>query len=73
MIKDDLLYIAKDLATLERLMNDHRVGRAYGEHLLWAAFLLVILEFFLANLLLRKKENSNTIGTNAAGQVTGHA
>lgn len=69
----DGLYIAGDLATLERLMTDHRVGRAYGEHLLWAAFILVILEFFLANLLLRKNGGSNTLGTNSAGQITGHA
>ena len=39
---------------LERLVEEHRVGRAYGEHLLWAAFLLVVAEFFLANALVRK-------------------
>jgi len=69
----DGLYIANDLATLERLVNDHRVGRAFGEHLLWAALLLIILEFFLANVLLRKKGDPNSLGTDAAGQITGHA
>lgn len=50
----DDLYIAADLATLERLIVDHRVGRSYGEQLLWIAFILAIVEFSLANVLLRK-------------------
>lgn len=69
----EVLYLAEDLVTLENFMTDHRVGRSYGEHLLWAAFLLAILEFSLANLLSRKQEEANTIGTNTAGQITGHA
>ena len=48
------LYVSTDRASLERLVEEHRVGRAYGEHLLWAAFLLVVAEFFLANALVRK-------------------
>jgi hypothetical protein len=48
------LHLARDPESLARLVRDHRVGRSYGEHLLWTAFALVVLEFFLANLLLRR-------------------
>lgn len=54
----DDISIAADLATLERLIMDHRVGRAYGEQLLWIAFILVIIEFILANVLLRKSADA---------------
>jgi hypothetical protein len=47
--------IADDLPTLRRLVQDHRIGRAYAEPLLWAAFLLAIAEFSLANYFLKKR------------------
>ncbi len=53
-------YISSDLTTLERHIEDHRVGRAYGEILLWIAFILVIIEFSLANILLRKSADHTT-------------
>jgi hypothetical protein len=50
-------YVADDLATLRRLVKDHRVGRSYAEPLLWAAFLLTIAEFSLANQFLRRRSS----------------
>ena len=43
-----------------RLIEEHRVGRTYGEHLLWLAFLLTAIEFTYANVLMR--------GNKAAGK-----
>jgi hypothetical protein len=54
----DTLYTSTDLTTLERLIQDHRVGHAYGEQLLWITFILVIIEFILANVLIRKRTDT---------------
>ena len=43
---------ANDLETLRRLIEEHRVGRTYGEHLLWLALLLIAVEFVYAKPLL---------------------
>jgi hypothetical protein len=68
------LQVATDLASLERLVEEHRLGRAYGEHLLWAALILAIIEFSLANILLRKSSTlSEKLDVDVSGQVKGHA
>jgi hypothetical protein len=65
--------VATDLATLRRLIEEHRVGRTYGEHLLWLAFLLTAIEFVYANTLVRGgKKKEEKIRVDAAGHVQGH-
>jgi hypothetical protein len=44
-------FLAYDLETLRTLVEEHRVGRTYGEHLLWLALTLIALEFACANAL----------------------
>ena len=64
------LHLARDPESLARLVRDHRVGRSYSEHLLWTAFALVVLEFFLANLLLHRSGTpAARIGIDPAGQL----
>lgn len=68
------LYLADDLPTLARQVEEHRLGRSYGEHLLWAALILTIVEFFYANALLRPKPKlSEQLAVDASGQAHGHA
>jgi hypothetical protein len=40
---------AYNLETLRTHIEEHRIGRTYGEHLLWIALLLIALEFVCAN------------------------
>lgn len=47
----DRTAFAYDLETLRTLIEQHRIGRTYGEHLLWLALLLIALEFVCANAL----------------------
>ena len=66
--------IAADLPTLRRLIEEHRVGRTYGEHLLWAAFILAAIEFVYANFLVRgSKGGAEKLSVDAAGHVETHA
>jgi hypothetical protein len=68
------IYLSGDTESLLRLVEEHRIGRTYGEHLLWAALILVIIEFSLANLMLRKGGKlSDDLDVSASGQVKGHA
>lgn len=68
------LYLADDALALARQVEEHRLGRSYGEHLLWAALILAIAEFFYANALLRKKPKlSEQLAVDASGQAHGHA
>ena len=46
---------AHDLETLRQLIVEHRVGRTFGEHLLWLALVLIALEFACSNVLGRPK------------------
>ena len=65
--------IAADLPTLRRLIEEHRVGRTYGEHLLWAAFILAAIEFVYANFLVRgSKGGAEKLSVDAAGHVETH-
>jgi hypothetical protein len=62
--------VAVDLATLRRLIEEHRVGRTYGEHLLWLAFILTAIEFIYANVLVRGgKAAVEKVSVDAAGRV----
>ena len=67
-------HVALDLANLRRLIEEHRVGRTYGEHLLWLAFVLTAIEFMYANALVRgAKSGEDKVRTDAAGHVQPHA
>ena len=67
-------HLAADLETLRRQIEEHRVGRTYGEHLLWLALLLIAIEFLYANVLLRGGARlSEKLGVDAAGHVKSHA
>ena len=67
-------HLATDLETLRRNIEEHRIGRTYGEHLLWLALLLIAIEFSYANVLLRGSPRlSEKLGVDAAGHVAKHA
>ncbi len=60
--KDDLL----------RLIKEHRVGRPLGEQLLWLAFIIGILELFIANRASRKTSTlSEQLLVENSGRVKG--
>ena len=62
--------VATDLPTLRRLIEEHRIGRTYGEHLLWLAFILTAIEFIYANVLVRGgKSAPDKVSVDAAGHV----
>ncbi len=66
--------VALDKDALARLIQDHRIGRTYGEHLLWIALVLVIIEFYYANALLRTGPVlSEKLKVDVAGHLKGHA
>ena len=66
-------HVATDLATLRRLIQEHRVGRTYGEHLLWLAFLLIAVEFIYANALARgSKKGAGKVSVDSAGHIETH-
>jgi hypothetical protein len=52
----DKTVIAHDLDALRNLIFEHRIGRTFGEHLLWLALALIAIEFVYANVLGRVKE-----------------
>ena len=64
--------MATDLATLKRLIEEHRVGRTYGEHLLWLAFVLTAIEFIYANFLVAGNKPPVKVTVDAAGHVEAH-
>jgi len=62
--------VATDLATLRKQIEEHRIGRTYGEHLLWLAFLLTAIEFIYANVLARgSRSGGEKVRVDAAGHV----
>jgi len=69
----DRANVAVDLPTLKRLIEEHRVGRTYGEHLLWLAFILTAIEFIYANFLVRGNKPPVKVTVDAAGHVEAHA
>lgn len=69
----DAVRIATDRAGLLRAIEDHRIGRSYGEQVLWAVLLLIVLEFFYANRLSRGRPTlTGKLAVTEAGGVKGH-
>ncbi len=48
------LHIASDLATFAKQTSENRVGKTYGEQLLWIVLILIVIEFIYANKLARR-------------------
>ena len=64
------LQVATDKEGLLQLVAEHRTGRTYGEHLLWLALLLAIIEFTYANVLMRATPRaSDHVDVEASGRV----
>jgi len=57
---------AHDLETLRTQITEHRVGRTFGEHLLWIALVLIAVEFAYANVLGRSNGGGRQ-GNNPGG------
>lgn len=66
--------VAPDLEVLQRLIQEHRVGRTFGEELLWAALILILFEFTCANVLVKRGPRlSQQLHVDPSGSVKGHA
>jgi len=64
--------VAHDEEDLLRLIEEHRLGKTFGEHLLWLALLLAAVEFSYANLLAKATPKlSESLGIEASGKVRG--
>ena len=50
----EALHIATDLASFAKKTQESRVGKTYGEQLLWLVLLLLVIEFIYANKLARR-------------------
>lgn len=67
------LHTATDRESLTALLQDHRVGRTYGELLLWLVLLLLPLEFVYANRLARGTARlSDQLTLDPSGRIKGH-
>ena len=69
----DHLTLCDGKEDLLRKIEEHRVGRTFGEHLLWLALLVAAVEFFYANRLLQAVPKlSEALRLESSGKVTGH-
>jgi hypothetical protein len=67
------LYVANDAETLQRLIEEHRIGRTFGEHILWIVLVLIAIEFIYANLLARARPVlSEQLSLEPSGRIKGH-
>ena len=67
------MYLARDAETLQGLIQEHRVGRTFGEQLLWIVFVLLVVEFLYANRLARARPAlSDQLDLDPSGRVKGH-
>ena len=62
--------VARDQETLETAIKERRVGRTFGEPLLWIVLLLAALEFLVANRQAQEAPTlSSRLGVDASGKV----
>ena len=62
--------VARDQETLETAIKELRVGRTFGEQLLWIVLLLAALEFLVANRQAQEAPTlSSRLGVDASGKV----
>lgn len=50
----DSTKVARDITELRRQLEESRVGRTFGEQILWLVLILAAVEFFYANALSRR-------------------
>jgi hypothetical protein len=68
---DDVI-LSQNKAELLKQIEEHRIGRTFGEALLWLALIVGIVEVAYGNLLVRGVPRlSDTLGITAAGKVGG--
>ena len=68
----DRLYLAVDRESLLKRVEEQRIGRTFGEQLLWLAFLLMIVEFSYANMLQRSGNSlTGKLGIDLSGKMGG--
>lgn len=68
----DSLQIANGREALLKAVEEHRIGRTYGEHLLWIVLVLAVIEFLYANRLLKSGPTlTDQLSVQASGRVRG--
>ncbi len=68
---DDVV-LSQNKAELLKKIEEHRIGRTFGEALLWLALIVAVAEVAYSNLLVRGVPTlSETLGITAAGKVGG--
>ncbi len=73
LLDPQTVYIAEDRESLAKLIQEHRVGRTYGELLLWVLMALMVTEFLYANRLARARGLlSEQLTIDPSGRVSGH-
>ena len=64
------VHVVHDREELQQKVEESRVGRTFGEHLLWLTLLLAMLEFFYANFLVRQTPGlSDVLRIESSGKV----
>ena len=67
------LQIAADKDALLAMVDELRIGRTFGEHLLWLALLLALAEFVYANMLIKDRPKLvDQLKIRPSGKVSGH-
>jgi len=62
--------LAHDTDDLLRQIEEHRVGKTFGEQLLWLALIVATIEFYYANMLLKTAPSlSETLKVASSGKV----
>ncbi|MFP6903954.1 MAG: VWA domain-containing protein [Verrucomicrobiota bacterium] len=65
------VYVSSDLEELKRQLEESRVGRTFGEQLLWLVLILAVVEFFYANALMKRGPAlSEHLTIDASGKVS---
>lgn len=68
----DNVVLAQNRPELLKKIEEHRIGRTFGEALLWLALIVAVLEVAYSNLLVRGTPRlSEALGVTAAGKVGG--
>ncbi len=73
LLEPERVFMADDRESLALLIQEHRVGRTYGELLLWILLGLLVAEFMYANRLARSRVLlSDQLTVDPSGRVRGH-
>lgn len=73
LVGTENVYVATDIESLRKAIEEHRIGRTYSEHLLLLALILAGIEFVYANSLSRRTPDlSSRLAVTSSGQLGGH-